>query len=74
MFRDKEATRSGRPAKYTQKEEEEMRRNSSVDPAVLRRGSRVSANQIPVGRRSEEEYEGKTDVGEGEQVRYKEDA
>jgi hypothetical protein len=81
VFRDKEATRSGRPEKYSRKEEEEVRRNSSVDPAVLRRGSRVSGHHVAaaagggmVNRSSEEEYEGKTDVGEGEQVRYKEDA
>lgn len=71
VWRDKEAKRSGRPEKYTQKELEEVRRNSSVDPAVLRRGSRVSARQM-----ERDSYEGKTDVGEGEVVGlgHKEDA
>ncbi|ETN42632.1 uncharacterized protein HMPREF1541_01789 [Cyphellophora europaea CBS 101466] len=61
VWRDKEAKRSGRPEQYTQKEEEEVRRNSSIDPAVLRRGSRVS-NRFA----DQEEYEGKTDVGEND--------
>jgi hypothetical protein len=42
VWRDHEAKRTGRPQKYADKEEQEVRRNSSVDPAVLRRGSRVS--------------------------------
>ena len=65
VWRDKEAKRSGRPEKYTQKELEEIRRNSSADPAVLRRGSRVSARQM--GRQGSE-FEGKTEIGEGEVV------
>ncbi len=44
VFRDRDATSSKRPEKYKVREEEEVRRNSSVDPAVLRRGSRVSAS------------------------------
>jgi hypothetical protein len=42
VWRDHEAKRTGRPQKYADKEQEEIRRNSSVDPAMLRRGSRVS--------------------------------
>ena len=41
VFRDKTITSSRRPMEYIQHEEEQVRRNSSVDPAVLRRGSRV---------------------------------
>lgn len=67
VWRDKEAKRSGRPEKYTLKEEEEVRRNSSADPAVLRRGSRIS------NRRMGSEYEDKTVVGEGELVGHKDE-
>ncbi len=41
VFRDKDVISSKRPAKFHEREQEEMRRNSSVDPAMLRRGSRV---------------------------------
>lgn len=41
VFRDKDVISSKRPAKYAEREQEEVRRNSSVDPAMLRRGSRV---------------------------------
>lgn len=41
VFRDKDVISSKRPAKYAEREEEEVRRNSSIDPAMLRRGSRV---------------------------------
>lgn len=43
VFRDKEVMSAKRPEHLTQKEAEEMRRNSSIDPSVLRRGSRVSS-------------------------------
>jgi hypothetical protein len=83
VFRDKEVTRTARPQKYMAREEEEMRRNSSAaDPGALRRASRVSGRQMEVAQarlagnqgRESEEYEGKTDVGEGETIRHKEDA
>ena len=41
VFRDEDVISSKRPAKYYEREQEEMRRNSSVDPAMLRRGSRI---------------------------------
>jgi hypothetical protein len=41
VFRDKDVISSKRPAKYAEREAEEVRRNSSVDPAMLRRGSRI---------------------------------
>lgn len=43
VFRDKEATSNQRPQKQIEYEAEEIRRNSSVDPALLRRGSRVKS-------------------------------
>lgn len=57
VWRDAEAKRIGRPEKYSQKEQDEIRRNSSADPGVLRRGSRVSA-------RMGSDYEGKTEPGD----------
>jgi MFS family permease len=42
VWKDKEATRSKRPEKYSQKEQDEVRRASSVDPGVFRRSSRIS--------------------------------
>lgn len=62
VWRDKEAKRAGRPEKYSMKEEEEIRRNSSVNPATLRRGSRVSNRQMSYGDHSE--YDGKTEPGD----------
>lgn len=41
VFRDKTITNPKRPMEYIQHEEEQVRRNSSIDPAMLRRGSRV---------------------------------
>jgi len=41
VFRDKDVISSKRPEKYQIREQEEVRRNSSVDPAMLRRGSRI---------------------------------
>ena len=65
VWRDAEAKRAGRPEKYMQKEEEEMRRNSGADPAVLRRGSRVSNQWMPRnGSRMDSDYEGKTEMGD----------
>ncbi len=43
VFRDKTIISSKRPMEYTQHEEEQVRRNSSVDPAMLRRGSKISS-------------------------------
>lgn len=66
VWRDAEAKRTGRPAKYAEKEEEEVRRNSGADPGVLRRGSRVSA-QLQQGRNDSHvhsDYEGKTEPGD----------
>lgn len=80
VFRDRDATSSKRPERYRVREEEELRRNSSVDPAVLRRGSKVLGSTLPAGgaqvgrqRRAEEEkqheqheedYEGRTEAGD----------
>jgi Sugar (and other) transporter len=41
VFRDKAITSSKRPPEYIQHEEEQVRRNSSVDAAMFRRGSRI---------------------------------
>lgn len=41
VFRDKTITSAKRPMEYVQHEQEQVRRNSSVDAAVLRRGSRT---------------------------------
>jgi hypothetical protein len=41
IFQHKDVISSKRPAKYEEREEEEVRRNTPVDPATLRRGSRV---------------------------------
>ena len=41
VFRDKDVISSKRPQKYIEQQREEMHRNSSIDPAMLRRGSRV---------------------------------
>ncbi|KAJ4523683.1 hypothetical protein HRR93_000332 [Exophiala dermatitidis] len=85
VFRDKSVTSSKRPDKYRIREEEEVRRNSSVDPTVFRRASRVSAGlasaqarqaQLAVARQhdQDDDYEGKTEEGDDDQGRvyYKE--
>lgn len=41
VFRDKSVTSSKRPAEFAVKEEEDIRRASSVDPGVFRRESRA---------------------------------
>lgn len=46
VFRNKDATSPKRPRKYIEHEQAEVRRNSSVDPAVLRRGSRIANDQM----------------------------
>jgi Sugar (and other) transporter len=43
VFRDKTITSSKRPAEYIEHEQEQVRRNSSVDAATLRRGSRIKS-------------------------------
>lgn len=43
VFRDKTVTSSKRPQEYIEQEQAEVRRASSVDPAVFRRGSRVQS-------------------------------
>lgn len=43
VFRDKAITSSKRPMEYVQHEEEQVRRNSSIDPTMLRRGSRIKS-------------------------------
>lgn len=40
VFRHKDVISSKRPAKYEEREEEEVRRNTPVDPVTVRRGSR----------------------------------
>jgi hypothetical protein len=69
VFRDKDVISSKRPAKYAEHEEEEVRRNSSIDPAMLRRGSRVRG----LRRNS---YDGSTitekEEGNYQEVRHKE--
>ncbi|KAJ9609616.1 hypothetical protein H2200_005944 [Cladophialophora chaetospira] len=82
VFRDKDVTSSKRPEKYRMKEEDEVRRASSADPAVFRRSSRLSvtsARQAQLAaarqRQQDEEYEGKTETGDIDQERiyHKED-
>ena len=41
ILRDKDVISSKRPAEYEEREEEEVRHNTSVNPAMLRHGSRV---------------------------------
>lgn len=41
VFRDKTVTSSKRPQEYVQREQEPLTRNSSVDAAIFRRGSRI---------------------------------
>jgi hypothetical protein len=41
ILRDKDVISSKRPAEYGEREEEEVRHNASVNPAMLRHGSRV---------------------------------
>lgn len=69
VFRDKDVISSQRPAKYAERELEEVRRNSSIDPAMLRRGSRVRSLL-------ENSYGGSTitEKGDGdyEELRHKE--
>ena len=43
VFRDKTITSSKRPQEYIDHEQEQVRRNSSVDAAMLRRGSRIKS-------------------------------
>ncbi len=76
VFRDKDVTSSKRPDKYRVKEEDEVRRASSVDPSTFRRSSRLSvgnAGQAQLAtarqRQQNEEYEGKTKSGSLEQER-----
>lgn len=56
VWRDKDAKKSGRPEKYVEREQDEIRRASSADPAVLRRHSRVSYQ-------AESEYNRQTEKG-----------
>ena len=44
VFRDKDVISSKRPAKYKEREEEEVRCNKSVDPTMLRRGRSLRPN------------------------------
>lgn len=84
VFRDKDVISSKRPEKYRVREEEEIRRHSSVDAATFRRGSRVSGiafrasaataaarerQQGGGGGVGEDEYEGKTEAGDYDQER-----
>jgi Sugar (and other) transporter len=63
VFRDKNITHSKRPEEYVQHEQEQVRRNSSVDPAMLRRGSRI---KTPVSFDDNSEYFDQNGVdGEG---------
>lgn len=78
VFRDKDVISSKRPEKYRVREEEEVRRNSSVDVATFRRQSRLSYNAITEAQQSalrdgdcdDDEYEGKTVHGSLEQERH----
>ena len=65
VFRDKDVISSKRPEVYKQKEAEEVRRNSSVDPAILRRGSRISIQRNDSG-----SYGGKTEMGGDSPTEY----
>lgn len=81
VFRDKDVVSTKRPEKYQIREEEEIRRHSSMDAAAFRRASRVSS--IPDGaaagrqaqlaaasdRAHDEDYEGKTEAGDYDQER-----
>ena len=82
VFRDKDVTSTKRPEKYRIREEEEVHRNSSVDPAAFRRGSRISTTVLRASaaaaarqRDHEEEYEGQTETGDvdHEKVYHKEE-
>ena len=44
IYMDKDAISPKRPESYKRHEEDEVRRNSSIDPAVLRRGSLISGS------------------------------
>ena len=78
VFRDKDAISTKRPEKYRIREEEEVRRHSSVDRETFRRQSRIGSYQAGMGRNdntlrhreAEEDYEGKTESGDMEQDRY----
>ncbi|KAL9106162.1 MAG: hypothetical protein Q9227_008754 [Pyrenula ochraceoflavens] len=54
---DKDAVSSKRPAKYIEHEQSEVRRNSSVDPVALRRGSRLRKDQLSAAMEREQEDE-----------------
>jgi hypothetical protein len=70
VWRDKEATRAGRPERYSQKEEEEMRRNSGADLGALRRGSKISNQWVSRdAQRANSDYDGKTEHGDMEEER-----
>lgn len=81
VFRDKDVTSSKRPEKYRLREEEEVRRNSSVDASTFRRQSRISFNAAAAAaeqqqhvlrnRDHDDDYEGKTEHGSMEQERYR---
>jgi Sugar (and other) transporter len=53
VFRDKTITSSKRPMEYVQHEQEQVRRHSSVDPAILRRGSRI---KTPINQHENMDY------------------
>ncbi|KEF59429.1 uncharacterized protein A1O9_04273 [Exophiala aquamarina CBS 119918] len=78
VFRDKDVTSSKRPEKYRVREEEEIRRNSSVNAATFRRQSRLSYNAMADAQQSvlrsedrDDDYEGKTVHGSLEQERHR---
>lgn len=76
VFRDKDVTSSKRPEKYRIREEEEVRRHSSVNAATFRRQSRISFDprqaQTAAQRntRQDDDDEGKTEAGSFQQERY----
>lgn len=57
VFRDKDVTMSTRPAKYIAKEEDNVRRASSVDPSAFRRQSRISLPSTQSYRQDDEKTE-----------------
>ena len=66
VFRDKDVISTKRPQKYIEQQREEIHRNSSIDPSMLRRGSRIrslAGGQVSQNTGRVDELEGKTERG-----------
>ena len=70
MCRNKEAISPKRPWNYVEHEQSEVRRNSSIDPRVLRRGSRLQSVAIAAAVQEQEREEREEEEKGG--VNYKE--